>query len=77
MPLIGPDSLKQLKAAMRVGAVGIELALSIAVGYFGGRWLDNALGTSPYLKIAGLVLGAIAGFHSLYRLSRTVNLDKL
>lgn len=77
MPLIGPESRKQLKAAMRVSAVGLELVLAIAVGYFAGRWLDNQLGTSPYIKIAGLILGTIAGFHSLYRLTRTVDLDKL
>ncbi|MCB9709319.1 MAG: AtpZ/AtpI family protein [Myxococcales bacterium] len=77
MPLIGPENREQLKTAMRVSAVGIELALSVAVGYFGGRWLDNQLGVSPYLRISGLILGVIAGFHSLYRLTRTVNLDKM
>lgn len=77
MSLIGPESRKQLKAAMRVSAVGLELVLAIAVGYFAGRWLDTKLGTDPYLKISGLVLGTIAGFHSLYRLTRTVDLDKL
>jgi len=34
------------------------------IGYLGDRWL----GTSPFLLIAFLVIGTIAGFRSVYRL---------
>lgn len=34
------------------------------IGYLGDRWL----GTSPFLLIAFLVIGAIAGLRSVYRL---------
>ena len=62
----GPDSGKQLKAFARIGAVGIELALSTVIGLLAGRWLDGKLSTSPYLTLVGLLLGVIAGFRSLY-----------
>lgn len=65
--LFGPDGSKQLKAFARVGAVGIELAVSTIVGFLGGRWLDQKLATDPYLSVVGLILGVVAGFLSLYR----------
>jgi F0F1-type ATP synthase assembly protein I len=49
------------------GTVGLDLVLSILLGFFGGRWLDGKLGTHGWLTVVGFVLGAIAGFRSLYR----------
>jgi ATP synthase protein I len=71
--VLGPDSRKQLKAFARVGAVGIELALSVVVGLLGGMWLDKHFSTQPLLTLAGLVLGVIAGFRSLYQTVRKQN----
>ena len=69
--MLGPDSRKQLKAFARVGAVGIELALSTVAGLLGGRWLDAKFSTEPVLTLIGLLLGVIAGFRSLYLTVRT------
>ena len=55
------------------GTIGIELALSVFVGLFGGQWLDGKLGTEPWLTLAGLVLGAAAGFRSLWRVVAKAN----
>lgn len=55
---------------MRVGAVGIELAVSTVIGLLGGRWLDQKLDTEPYLALVGLLLGVIAGFRSLIRTAK-------
>jgi ATP synthase protein I len=68
--VLGPDSRKQLKAFARVGAIGIELALSVVVGLLGGIWLDKHFSTQPFLTLAGLILGVIAGFRSLYQTVR-------
>lgn len=68
--MLGPDSGKQLKAFARVGALGIELALSTVIGMLGGRWLDAKLSTEPWLTLVGLILGVIAGFRSLYLAAR-------
>ena len=65
--MLGPDGSKQLKAFARLGAVGMELAVSTVVGLLGGRWLDQKLSTEPFLTIVGLVLGVAAGFLSLFR----------
>ena len=70
MSLIGPEGRKQLQVAARFGSAGLELALAIVVGYFGGRFLDGRLGTAPYLAYSGLTLGIVAGFRNLFQVAR-------
>jgi ATP synthase protein I len=68
--LLGPRGGKQLNALMRLTSVGIEFSISTLIGLLGGRWLDGKFGTTPFLMIAGLVLGVVAGFRSLLRAAR-------
>jgi ATP synthase protein I len=70
MGLIGPEGRKQLQVAARFASAGLELAIAIVVGYFGGGFLDGWLGTAPYLAYGGLVLGIVAGFRNLFVLAR-------
>jgi ATP synthase protein I len=49
----------------RYGSVGLELVLSVIVGYLGGRWLDVHFGAHGWLTGIGFVLGTIAGFRSI------------
>ncbi len=63
----GPD--KALAGAMSSGfRAATDMAGGVIagalLGYFGDRWL----GTSPFLLIAFLVIGTIAGLRSAYRL---------
>lgn len=69
MSLIGPEGRKQLELAARFAAAGLELAIAIVVGYFGGRALDRWLGTDPYCGYGGLIVGVIAGFRNLFLLA--------
>ena len=43
------------------------LLAGMAIGYYGGRWLDRWLGTGPWLQLVGLMLGVVAAFRSLWR----------
>ncbi len=36
-----------------------SVAGAIALGYFGGRWLDGRYDTGPWLSIAGLLFGML------------------
>ncbi|MCL6449966.1 MAG: AtpZ/AtpI family protein [Acetobacteraceae bacterium] len=46
---------------------GFTLLAAMALGYYGGRYLDSRLGTSPYLSLVGLLLGVGAAFRILVR----------
>jgi F0F1-type ATP synthase assembly protein I len=72
MALLDPEQRKQLLAAGRVSTVGLELALSIALGLLGGRWLDSKLGTGPWLQWIGFAFGLAAGVMSLYVVTRSI-----
>jgi hypothetical protein len=62
----GGGGRQPLKMAAMAGG-GVEFAVAICVGVFGGRWLDLHFGTSPWLTIAGTFVGAGGGFYRLYR----------
>ena len=49
------------------GAMGVQLALAVIAGLLGGAWLDRQWGTTPWIALVGLTLGAIAGLWSLIR----------
>ena len=59
-----------VRIAGNTGAVGLEVALSIALGYFGGQYLDGRWGTGPWLKYVGLVAGVGAAIKALIRVTR-------
>jgi len=58
------------RIAGSTGAVGIEVAVAIAIGYFGGQWLDRRLGTGPWLTIIGFAAGVGAAIKALVRVTR-------
>ncbi|MDQ1589544.1 MAG: putative F0F1-ATPase subunit Ca2+/Mg2+ transporter [Pyrinomonadaceae bacterium] len=55
------------KSSVVYGAV-LSLAFSIVSGLLVGWALDRWLGTSPWLIVAGIVLGSVAGFMQFIRL---------
>lgn len=58
------------RAAGNTGAVGLEIAVALVIGYFGGKWLDSKLGTAPWLGYFGLICGIGAGIKALVRVTR-------
>ncbi|HET7275915.1 MAG TPA: AtpZ/AtpI family protein [Longimicrobiaceae bacterium] len=55
------------ESAAAFAGVGLQFAGSILLFLFAGRWLDERLGTEPWLLILGVFVGAAAGFYVLYR----------
>ncbi|MDQ6888448.1 MAG: AtpZ/AtpI family protein [Gemmatimonadota bacterium] len=47
--------------------MGVQFVLAILLFVFAGKWLDQKLGSSPWLLIVGAFVGASAGFYSMYR----------
>ena len=61
------DGTRKAFSAVRYSGVGIEMAVFIAAGTLGGRWLDSRYGTEPWLLLVGVLLGVVGGFRSLWR----------
>ena len=51
-----------------LGTIPIILVVAPLVGFFIGRWLDERLGTEPYLLIAFLIFGFVAAGKEIWRL---------
>ena len=45
------------------------VAAAIALGYFGGRWLDGRFDTEPWLTIIGFLLGVATGIKAMWEKS--------
>ena len=55
--------------------MGLELGLSVVVGFLIGSWLDDWLDTKPWLLLVFGVSGIIAGYRSIFRLVKRVQAD--
>lgn len=59
--------------AAKVSSVGLEMGVSIGIGWGVGYWLDGKYETGPWLMMVGLLFGVAAGFNGLIRTARQVN----
>jgi ATP synthase protein I len=56
-----------LREAAPYLGMGTTLAASVLVGVGAGYWLDGQLGTSPWLLLAGALLGIFGGLFQVYK----------
>jgi len=54
---------------LNASIVGIQFPVAMALGYFWGKWMDGVFGTEPWLTIIFSILGVIAGFVNLFRIT--------
>jgi len=52
---------------LSASSIGLEIGLSVGIGLLIGWWLDQHLGTQPWLMLLWLVFGLIAGFRGVVR----------
>ncbi|HHW43875.1 MAG: AtpZ/AtpI family protein [Thermoanaerobacteraceae bacterium] len=50
-----------LSAMALTTTIGMEMAIMVTAGFYGGRWLDRQFHTEPWLMTAGILLGMAAG----------------
>lgn len=65
----GKDPDERYRLARVAGMATMIPFLLVAaplIGLFGGRWIDGWVGTSPWIEMAGLILGGIAGIQQTY-----------
>ncbi len=64
------------KATYKYGNIGLELVLSIVVGFLLGRWVDrHVLGGHGYGTIVGTLIGVYTGFRSLFKMAKQMQVD--
>ena len=56
-------------------SMGLELGLSVVVGFWLGSWMDGVFDTAPWLLFVFGLAGIVAGYRSIYRLCRRVQQD--
>jgi hypothetical protein len=64
-----------LKDYGRYGSVGLELLLSMGVGYYGGRWLDGRVGGHGWITLAGFLAGVVVGFRAIFQAAKNMQRD--
>ena len=68
MPTPAKPPLQQdWKALGSYGTLGMEIALSVVLGLFGGQWLDKKLHTGGVLTWVGFAYGLAAAGRAIYR----------
>ncbi len=50
--------------------LGLQFVVTILVFLFIGQWLDRKLGTTPWMLLAGVLLGAGLGMWMMIRVAR-------
>ena len=71
MKQLGKNSSKWLIYS----SMGLELGLSVVVGFLIGSGLDKWLDTEPFLLIIFGIAGIIAGYRSIFRLVKKIQRD--
>jgi len=41
--------------------IGMELAITVVLGYYGGKYLDARFATGPWFLLAGVLIGLTVG----------------
>jgi ATP synthase protein I len=70
---VDPEAKKMWHSAGTTGAVGLEIAVAIGIGYFGGQYLDRKLGVAPWLTWVGFLAGVGAATKAVLRVVRSYN----
>jgi ATP synthase protein I len=59
----------------RYGTVGLELILSMAIGYYGGRAVDTRVGGRGWVTFAGFLAGVAVGFRAIFATAHHMQKD--
>ena len=59
-----------LRGQSDYATLGLNVVLSILVGFGGGRWLDSYFNTAPTLAVLGFFLGVVTAGRFIFRAAK-------
>jgi len=64
-----PEQMAEaFKGVYILATAGIQIVVSILIGFAMGLWLDRWLGTKPWMMLLFIMFGVAAGFLNVYRI---------
>jgi len=67
---------KAIRSAGPLFGSGVQLAASVVIMFFLGKWLDQQFNTTPWLMVVGIVFGVGAGLYNFIKLVSRVDKTK-
>lgn len=74
--MVGKNNKEKLRLYRQLSLIGIIpaiMAVGPLIGFFIGKWLDEKLGTEPYLMWVLILLGLIAAGKETYQVIKRVS----
>ncbi len=68
-----PTRTQNAWQSAQFASLGLELGISVGLGYLGGAWLEGRFGGAPWGSTLGVILGFVAGLRSLIRAAKKVS----
>ena len=68
--MFDPKMMRQIGLYL---GVGMEVAAAVLAGTFGGYFLDRHLGFTPWLTVAGVILGSCVALRRLMQVAKKFN----
>ncbi|MDH5477355.1 MAG: AtpZ/AtpI family protein [Nitrospinota bacterium] len=62
------DVVGAAKGVYILTTAGVQIAVSVIIGFGMGLWIDRWLGTRPWFMLLFILLGVVAGFLNVYRI---------
>jgi ATP synthase protein I len=70
---MAPPSPTTWQLIGQLSTIGMSFVFALVMGFGAGYWLDNTLGTRPWLTFIGFFFGVAAGVLNVYRVMKLSN----
>jgi ATP synthase protein I len=70
---MAPTSPTTWQLIGQLSTIGMSFVFALVLGFAAGYWLDNTLGTRPWLSFIGFFFGLAAGVLNVYRVLKLSN----